>query len=494
MGICDSEPKYRINEVLIKNSNLKPIDKNIIKVSPSVCKISTDNIEGTGFLIKLKRNNNLLFCLMTNEHVLKREMVENKETINIKYDCETKEVNIQLDSTKRIIRDFININEDIMIVEILPKDNIEAHYFLEPELNHIQKLKNNPIYIPQYPGGSKFSYSTGLIKEINDKEITHNAATIVGASGSPIFLENSIKVIGIHKQGNKFKEENYGNFIYPIIQELQNNNINIIRNKSINKEEYNKYNYNDGKYYIGPILNKLPNGKGKIYYKNGNLYYEGDIKNGIKEGNGKIFLENGEYYYGQFTNGQITGKGKYYYDNGDYYEGDLVNGLRHGKGKYYWKNGEIYEGDYVNGNKEGYGKDIYSDGNYYVGFYLKNLRHGKGKQFYKNGTLKSDIDFVNDKFEGYGRYNYEDGEYYVGQFHNGLKHGKGKAQYKDGNLAYDGEFVKDLKEGYGRYNYLNGEYYIGQWSQGQKHGKGILYNANGTIKYDGLFFNDKFEG
>lgn len=41
MGICDSEPKYRINEVLIKNSNLKPIDKNIIKVSPSVCKISS---------------------------------------------------------------------------------------------------------------------------------------------------------------------------------------------------------------------------------------------------------------------------------------------------------------------------------------------------------------------------------------------------------------------------------------------------------------------
>ena len=453
MGICDSEPKYRINEVLIKNSNLKPIDKNIIKVSPSVCKISTDNIEGTGFLIKLKRNNNLLFCLMTNEHVLKREMVENKETINVKYDCETKEVNIQLDSTKRIIRDFININEDIMIVEILPKDNIEAHYFLEPELNHIQKLKNNPIYIPQYPGGSKFSYSTGLIKEINDKEITHNATTIVGASGSPIFLENSIKVIGIHKQGNKNKEENYGNFIYPIIQELQNNN--IIRNNNVNKEEYNKYNYNDGKYYIGPILNGLPNGKGKIYYKNGNLYYEGDIKNGIKEGNGKIFLENGNYYYGQFTNGQITGKGKYYYDNG-YYEGDLVNGIEHGKGKYYWKSGAIYEGDYVNGYREGYGKYIFANGNYYVGFWMKNLKHGKGKQFIKNGTLKSDIDFVNDKFEGYGRYNYEDGEYYIGQWHNSLEHGKGKIYYKYGKIKFDGNFINDKMEGYG-------EYFLGRW-------------------------------
>ena len=52
MGICDSGPNYRINEVEIKKSNLKPLDINIIKVSPSVCKIETNISYGTGFLIK----------------------------------------------------------------------------------------------------------------------------------------------------------------------------------------------------------------------------------------------------------------------------------------------------------------------------------------------------------------------------------------------------------------------------------------------------------
>ena len=233
MGICDSEPNYRINEVEIKKSNLKPLDKNIIKVSPSVCKVMTNISNGTGFLIKLNRNNNILFCLMTNEHVIKREMVENKEDIKIKYDCELKDININLDNTKRLIRDFMNINIDITIIEILPKDNIEEHYFLEPELNNIKNIKNHLIYIPQYPAGNNFCYSSGNIIGITDIEITHNSTTKFGSSGSPIFLENSIKVIGIHKQGNIKKQENYGNFIYPIIKELQNN---IIINNNIKKE------------------------------------------------------------------------------------------------------------------------------------------------------------------------------------------------------------------------------------------------------------------
>ena len=347
MGVCGAERKKitkmnkRIDEVEIKDSELKPLDKNINKVSPSVCKIIINKYNGSGFFIKLNINDNILLCLMTNEHVIKKEMVENKENIEIKYDYESKGIKIKFDKTKRIIKDFTDIKIDAIIVEILPEDNIEENYFLEPELNNINDILNHPIYIPQYPLGNNFCYSSGFIKEINNIEITHNSSTKSGSSGSPIFLENSIKVIGIHKQGNSGKKENYGNFIYPIIQELQKN-INI--NNNIKKEEYSKYNYNDGKYYIGPVLNGLPNGKGKIYYKNNKLYYEGDLKNGIKEGNGKILFENGNYYEGQFTNDQITGKGKYYYDNG-YYEGDLVNGKMHGKGKYYWKNGAIYEGD-----------------------------------------------------------------------------------------------------------------------------------------------------
>ena len=550
MGSCDpilnknqinsnSEQNDRINEVELINSELKPIDTNIIKVSPSVCKIITNISNGTGFLILLNRNNNVFFCLMTNEHVITREMVQNEENITIKYDCERKQVQINLNNKKRLIRDFIDINIDATIIEILPIDNIEEHYFLLPETNINKNLINSPIYIPQYPKGINFCYSHGYIIEINNDEITHNSTTKFGSSGSPIFLENSTKVIAIHKQGNIKIKENYGNFLYPIIQELQKNIVNNNYNDD-KKQEYKKINYDDGKYYIGPVLNGLPNGKGKMYYKNGNLFYEGDFKQGIKEGNGKIFYEDGEYYDGEFSNDQINGKGKYYYDNG-YYEGDLINGKRHGKGKYYWENGKIYEGDWFNNLKEGYGKFIYEDGCYYIGFWFKDNKHGKGKQFYKDGTIQSDIDFVNDKYEGYGRYNYGNGTYYLGQWHNDLKlgkgkiyykngkikfdgnfindkmegygeyfwengeyykgnfknglfHGKGKVYYKNGSIKYEGDFAKDKFEGYGRYNFENGEYYIGQWSQDQMHGKGTLYNKNGSIKNDGFFFNGKFEG
>ena len=106
MGVCDAGQNYRINEVEIKKSDLKTIDKNIIKVSPSVCKIMTNISNGTGFLIKLNRKNNILFCLMTNEHVIKREMVENQEIIKIVYDCESKEININLDKYQKINKRF----------------------------------------------------------------------------------------------------------------------------------------------------------------------------------------------------------------------------------------------------------------------------------------------------------------------------------------------------------------------------------------------------
>ena len=47
----------------------------------------------------------------------------------------------------------------------------------------------------------------GKIKSINKYEFTHLANTEQGSSGSPIFLENSIHVIGIHKEGNIKKQK-----------------------------------------------------------------------------------------------------------------------------------------------------------------------------------------------------------------------------------------------------------------------------------------------
>ena len=129
------------------------------------------------------------------------------------------------------------------------------------------------IYIPQYPGGKELVNARGQIKEINKYEFTHLASTDYGSSGSPIFLENSVDVIGIHKERNKDKKENYGDFIYPAINIIKND-IKIKRNNG--KYINGQYIWEDDKYYIGEFKNNIPNGKGIKYYKNGNILYEGD--------------------------------------------------------------------------------------------------------------------------------------------------------------------------------------------------------------------------
>lgn len=84
-------------------------------------------------------------------------------------------------------------------------------------------FKNQKINIIQYPLGKELSNSEGTIKDINEYSysFSHLCSTESGSSGSPIFLDNSPYVIGIHKQGSK--KENYGNFIGPIVDSLKNN-------------------------------------------------------------------------------------------------------------------------------------------------------------------------------------------------------------------------------------------------------------------------------
>ena len=174
-----------------------------------------------------------------------------------------------------------------------------------------------------------------------------------GSSGSPIFLENSINVIGIHRGSDEYKTENYGCFIYPVI-EIIKNDINKKRNNG--KYINGKYIYEDDKYYIGEFIDNIPNGKGIKYYKNGNIQYEGD-----------------------FINGKFEGNGKYYYEDGDYFIGEDKNGLRNGKGTLYYSNGNIiYEGDWVNNKQEGNGKYIWENGDYFIGQFKNGLRNGKG--------------------------------------------------------------------------------------------------------------------
>ena len=88
-----------------------------------------------------------------------------------------------------------------------------------PNINKIDYI-NKEIYIVQYPGGNDLSYSEGKIKDVNNYEITYDASTQTGSSGSPILLKDTTEIIGIHKQGSNYKKENYGTLIYSFIQIL----------------------------------------------------------------------------------------------------------------------------------------------------------------------------------------------------------------------------------------------------------------------------------
>ncbi len=398
--------------------DVSEINKSLYKTCKSICKIIVSNQISSGFLIKLYRGKNQFYCLMANKHFITKEMIKKKETIDIFYNNEKNKKVIKLDNEERYIKDYTDLGIEVLIIEIIEKDNINEDSFLLPDLEYIngyEKYKNKEIYIPQYLGNEELNYSKGKIKEINKYEFSYSSNTNKGASGSPIFIEGRKKVIGIHKQDAKDNGDNYGIFIGPII-ELLNKENSITQGKIVFNE--------NGNYYIGHIFNGTAHGKGIIYYKNGSILYEGDFVNGKYEGNGKEIYENGTYYIGQF-----------------------LNVFRHGKVVLYYQNNSIlYEGDFDNDIFEGNGKLIYENGNYFIGQFMNGLAHGKGKAYNKYGSIVYEGDFANDKFEGNGKEIYDNGNYYIGQFLNGLKHGKGTIYNKNGSILYKGDFVNDHRK------------------------------------------------
>ena len=516
----------------LTNLNNSSIPEDITSISKSIVNINYKDKISKGFLIKLFKEDVEFFCLMTGgEKIISKDMIEQKEDIKFFYDNESKIKKISLNSEKRIIKNFKDIGIDSTVIEILPEDKIENDFFLMPYINNFNELKDEDIFIIQFPKGI-MTYSTGKIKNINKNDCIHTIKLENEFEGNPIFLKGSKKVIGIQKNS-----ENEANFIGPIFNYFQNfkdgNTINNNKAKDINENEFFPQSnnnigkkgedgiirYENGNYYIGEDKDGKRHGKGKLYSKNGDLLYEGDYINDKPEGNGKRIYDEHIYYIGQFKEGKRHGKGKIYKNNKLAYEGDFINGniegngksfdengdyyigqfkenMRHGKGKLYDNNDNLmYEGDFSNGAGEGEGKFIYDNGNYYIGQFKKGKRHGKGKLYTNKDVLVFDGDFVNDKIEGNGKSITEDGEcYYIGQFKDGKANGKGAKYNKEGNIIYEGDYVNDLPDGTGKMIYEEGDYYIGEFKEGLQHGKGKYYSNKGRLIYEGDFVNDKEEG
>ena len=196
----------KINETQNEDYPLKSIDNCISKVSRSICKITIreeNEIQfGTGFLLKLNTDDNKpIYCLISCEHVISRNLIEKQCTMDIEYDTSYKRIEIVLDKSKRTIITFDDII-DLTLVEIIKDDNINEDYFLSPNYQYIKNFRKDTIYIPQYPYFAKnLTHSESEILKTTNYELSYYASTDGGSSGSPIFLKGTIEVIGIHKAG-----------------------------------------------------------------------------------------------------------------------------------------------------------------------------------------------------------------------------------------------------------------------------------------------------
>ena len=213
-----------------KDSNMwsKPVPIDVInKVSKSICKINVkhnvNHNSGTGFFMNI----NSLKYLITANHVLSKDKIDNDIEIEIH---NHKKMKLQL---KNRIAKFYQRPLDITIIEIKKCDemfnDIECLDYDNIYMERGYEIyKDANIFTVEYPHGGSAAYASGKIVNIqfNMKmyEFYHNISTEEGSSGAPIILIGNNKVIGVHLgkiENNSLFEGtiNFGCFIGEIFKD-----------------------------------------------------------------------------------------------------------------------------------------------------------------------------------------------------------------------------------------------------------------------------------
>ena len=243
-----------IKEKYISDS-IEPISINSTEIilnqmKKCVCKIHIKGIKGTGFFAKIPYKNNFISCLLTNNHVLGEDNIQDGNSISISLNNEEIFRNIKIDSKRKRYTNeilditIIEINEDIdNIKDFLILDNqILNKYNSDNDENNINYFKNiyekESIYLLNYINGKDIFASYGLLSNIEENKIKHKCNTDTGSSGSPILLLKSNKVIGIHYGSSSYNFSfNFGTLILKPILEFQkiSNNLLVIKKNNIKK-------------------------------------------------------------------------------------------------------------------------------------------------------------------------------------------------------------------------------------------------------------------
>jgi len=127
--------------------------------------------------------------MITNNHVIGDDYLNNNKTIKISMNNGKKIMDIKLDSSRK---KYTNKEYDVTIIEIKEDDKIKENSFLQIDENIYQEnpkdfFVKKSIYIIQYPDYLEASVSYGILKRIKENnDLEHYCITNVGSSGSPI--------------------------------------------------------------------------------------------------------------------------------------------------------------------------------------------------------------------------------------------------------------------------------------------------------------------
>ncbi|XP_042388691.1 protein ACCUMULATION AND REPLICATION OF CHLOROPLASTS 3-like isoform X4 [Zingiber officinale] len=113
--------------------------------------------------------------------------------------------------------------------------------------------------------------------------------------------------------------------------------------------------------YKGRCQGGLPEGKGRLMFKDG-CFYDGMWHNGKRCGLGSFYFSNGDVYQGSWRDDLMHGKGWFYFSSGDRWFANFWKGKANGEGRFYSKSGSIYFGNFKNGWRDGHSLYIDTDG------------------------------------------------------------------------------------------------------------------------------------
>ena len=276
-------------------------NKILFQMKNCICKILKKGMKGTGFFIKINYNNELLHLLVTNNHVLNEDDIDQDKIIEITLNDD--KIFKKLVIGQRI--KYTDIGLDITFIEIYPeKDKINNFLEVDDDIDKdIDLLKslyiNKSLYMLHYPKAGKINVSSGVSKGIYGDYICYYLNTDSGSSGAPILSLEKFKVIGIHLGSPKNIKDgeskfNIGTLIKYAIESFKNN-INtkkcfkcFISNmyKSKNEKEINNL------VETNKLIDVTEDGEIKKYI--------------IKEGNGIKLKKGDEFEYYLFGNKLIN--------------------------------------------------------------------------------------------------------------------------------------------------------------------------------------------